>query len=77
MRVRGSGVVAFTTDKEVRRAAFALSSRLFLVDVDDIASCEIATARRWSTRASIPRGVALPTRVTTGSMWWTNRATGC
>ena len=44
MRVRGSGVVAFTTDKEVRRAAFALSSRLFLIDVvDGDAPRELAT----------------------------------
>jgi dipeptidyl-peptidase-4 len=45
MRVRGSGVVAFTTDKEVRRAAFALSSRLFLIDVvDGNAPRELTTA---------------------------------
>jgi dipeptidyl-peptidase-4 len=33
MRVTSSGVVAFSTDKDVRRVAFALSSRLFVVDV--------------------------------------------
>ncbi len=35
MRVRGSGVVAFSTDADVTRAAFALSSRLFVVDLVD------------------------------------------
>ncbi len=33
-RVASSGVVAFSTDRDVRRAAFALSSRLFVVDLD-------------------------------------------
>jgi dipeptidyl-peptidase-4 len=33
MRVRGSGVVAFSTDKDVRVVAFALSSQLFVVDL--------------------------------------------
>ncbi len=33
MRVRGSGVVAFSADLEARRAAFVLSSRLFTVDL--------------------------------------------
>lgn len=35
MRVRGSGVVAFSTDRDVRKVTFALSSRLFVVDVAD------------------------------------------
>jgi dipeptidyl-peptidase 4 len=44
MRVRASGVVAFSVDKQVRRAAFALSSRLFLVDVaDETPAREIST----------------------------------
>ncbi len=34
MRVRGSGIVAFSADTDARRVAFALSSRLFVVDVD-------------------------------------------
>lgn len=33
MRVRGAGIVAFSTDKEVTSAAFALSSRLFVVEL--------------------------------------------
>ena len=44
MRVTSSGIVAFSTDKEVRRAAFALSSRLFVVDVaDGTPAREVAT----------------------------------
>ena len=44
MRVISSGVVAFSTDREVRRAAFALSSRLFVVDLaDDTHPREVAT----------------------------------
>ena len=44
MRVTSSGVVAFSTDDEVRRAAFALSSRLFVVDVaDGTPAREVAT----------------------------------
>ncbi len=35
MRVRGSGIVAFSTDQDVRSAAFALSSRLFVVDLTE------------------------------------------
>ncbi len=35
MRVRSTGIVAFSTDREVTRAAFALSSRLYVVDLAD------------------------------------------
>ena len=44
MRVTSSGIVAFSTDDDVRRAAFALSSRLFVVDVaDGTPAREVAT----------------------------------
>jgi len=48
MRVTSSGVVAFSTDKDARRVAFALSSRLFLVDVVDG-----TPAREVTTTASV------------------------
>ncbi|MGA9345385.1 MAG: prolyl oligopeptidase family serine peptidase [Nocardioidaceae bacterium] len=48
MRVRGSGIVAMTTDTEVTRAAFALSSRLFVVDLAGEAS-----PREWSSTSSV------------------------
>jgi dipeptidyl-peptidase-4 len=35
MRVRSTGIVAFSADREVTRAAFALSSRLYVVDLAD------------------------------------------
>jgi dipeptidyl-peptidase-4 len=44
MRVRSAGVVAFSTDRNVQRVAFALSSRLFVVDLaDEAPPRELAT----------------------------------
>ncbi len=48
MRVHGSGIVAISTDREVTRAAFALSSRLFVVDL-----AGEAPPREWATTSSV------------------------
>jgi dipeptidyl-peptidase 4 len=51
MRVTSSGVVAFSTDQDVRRVAFALSSRLFVVDVVDVV--DGTPAREVTTTSSV------------------------
>lgn len=56
MRVTSSGIVAFSTDKDVRRVAFALSSRLFVVDVADG-----TPAREVPTRSSVIDPILDPT----------------
>ncbi len=48
MRVRGSGIVAVSTDIEVTRAAFALSSRLFVVEL-----VGEAPPREWAASSSV------------------------
>ncbi len=45
LRIAGSGIVSFSTDREVTRAAFGLSSRLLVVDVVDGTNRELPTAQ--------------------------------
>jgi dipeptidyl-peptidase-4 len=48
LRVTSSGVVAFSTDRDVTRAAFGLSSQLYVVDLDDPAE-----VRHYPTTAPV------------------------
>ena len=56
MRVRGTGIVAFSTDKDVTTAAFALSSRLFVVDLADGAPRELKVTSSVIDPALDPTG---------------------
>ncbi len=70
LRVTTSGVVAYSTDADVRVATFALSSRLFVADlVGSEPPGRSSTRSPSSIRSSIPPAAASPTPVTAPFGW--------